>query len=282
MLNLSELEQFVAFADCGTLSSAAEQLHISQPTITRTMKHLEESFGVSLFIRGKNKIELNETGKKAVEYARILLRNSSDMIQQVQAFDQKLHTIMVESCAPAPLWTLLPALSKKFPNKTISSKLAEIPDIIRNVQSGISEIGILPCSTDSEQLICVPTIYEELYVCVPQDHPLVRNPSLSFEMLNGFNCLLTSQIGFWDKMCREKMPASRFLVQTDDFAFHELVKESTLPCFTTNLVQDTDGFFQKRMRIPISDPEAKVTYHMIYRSDRRIYDDLSTSLLSAR
>lgn len=37
MLDLSELEQFVVFADCGTLSKAAEQLHISQPTITRTM-----------------------------------------------------------------------------------------------------------------------------------------------------------------------------------------------------------------------------------------------------
>ena len=51
MLDLSELEQLTAFEDCGTLSKAAEKLHISQPTITRTMQHLEETFGVPLFSR---------------------------------------------------------------------------------------------------------------------------------------------------------------------------------------------------------------------------------------
>ena len=55
MLDLNELEQLTTFADTGTLSMAAEKLHISQPTITRTMQHLENVFGVSLFERGKIK-----------------------------------------------------------------------------------------------------------------------------------------------------------------------------------------------------------------------------------
>lgn len=67
MLNLLELEQLVTFADCGTLSKAAEELHISQPTITRTMQNIETAFGVPLFLRNKNKIKLNETGVRAVE-----------------------------------------------------------------------------------------------------------------------------------------------------------------------------------------------------------------------
>ena len=50
MFTLEELEQFAAFAESGTLSQAAEKLHISQPTITRTMQHLEESFKVPLFV----------------------------------------------------------------------------------------------------------------------------------------------------------------------------------------------------------------------------------------
>ena len=49
MFTLEELEQFAAFAEAGTLSQAAEKLHISQPTITRTMQHLEECFKVPLF-----------------------------------------------------------------------------------------------------------------------------------------------------------------------------------------------------------------------------------------
>ena len=102
MLDLNELEQITAFADMGTLSLAAEKLHISQPTITRTMQHLEEIFGVSLFIRGKNKIMLNDTGIKAVEQARQLLLAADNALRTVRAFDKSLHTITISSCAPAP------------------------------------------------------------------------------------------------------------------------------------------------------------------------------------
>lgn len=54
MLDLNELEQFVTFAKYGTLSKTAEILNISQPTITRTMQHIEEAFAVTLFERGKS------------------------------------------------------------------------------------------------------------------------------------------------------------------------------------------------------------------------------------
>ena len=50
------LEQFVAVAKCGTLMKAAEELHITQPSLTRSMRKLEEEFGVSLFHRENSKI----------------------------------------------------------------------------------------------------------------------------------------------------------------------------------------------------------------------------------
>ena len=104
MFDLSELYQFVTYADCGTLSSAAEILHISQPTLTRTMRHVEEAFGVPLFQRGKNRIRLTETGKAAVEQARSLLAEAEKAIQTVQTFERNQHMITVHSCAPVPLW----------------------------------------------------------------------------------------------------------------------------------------------------------------------------------
>ncbi len=264
MLNLLELEQLVAFADQGTLSKAAEVLHLSQPTITRTMQHLEEEFGVALFSRSKNKIQLNDTGKKAVEYARNLLADAREAVVQVRAFDKRLHTITVQSCAPAPLWSLLPILSSEFPGRTISSTLSEEVEIIRKVADGDCELGILPWPVELEGVGCVPLLEEKLSVCVPKEHHLAHCKSLTFEELNGFNCLLLSQIGFWDKLCREKMPASRFLVQTDSFEFAELVRHSSLPCFTTDLARDSQELYRKRNKIPVTDPEANVTYYLLF------------------
>lgn len=69
MLDLYELEQLTAFADLGTLSRVAEEFHISTPSVTRAMQSLEDSFGVPLFTRGKNRIELNENGRPPWSWA---------------------------------------------------------------------------------------------------------------------------------------------------------------------------------------------------------------------
>lgn len=278
MLNLLELEQLVAFADRGTLSKAAEELHISQPTITRTMQNIETAFGVPLFLRNKNKIKLNETGEQAVEYARNLLASAQNAVQQVQAFHTKLHTISIESCAPAPLWSLLPLLSSHFPEQTVSTKLSEQSVIVENVISEVCEIGILSYPIAAEGLACIPIIREHLSACLSRRHELADRQSLTFEDLNGFNCLLRSQIGFWTKLCHQKMPASKFLVQTDEFAFRELILESTLPCFTTNLATDMSGILRERNIIPITSAEANVTYYFICKKKHDKYMTIASQL----
>lgn len=274
MLNLYELEQLAAFARYGTLSKTAEELHISQPTLTRTMQHLEEAFGVSLFVHGKNRLTLNETGKKAVEYANALLSDAEDAVRQVRQFDTSRRTILVESCAPAPLWSLLPALSERFPNKMISSQLTEISLIPNRVRDKTCEIGILPYPTVAGDLAYIPFIREELSVCLPPEHELAVLPSLTLAALNGYNCLLKSDIGFWSDLCHKKMPASRFLVQTDEFDFRELARTSTLPYFVTNLATDAD-FIKGRVIVPIEDPEANVTFHMAFRKENSDYRSIA-------
>lgn len=77
MIEMNLLAQFAAFADAGTLTRAAEQLHTSQPALTRAMKKLELELGVPLFVRSKNHLELTETGRYAVPYAKRVLQEIS-------------------------------------------------------------------------------------------------------------------------------------------------------------------------------------------------------------
>lgn len=265
MLDLYELEQLAAFGECGTLSRAAELLHISQPTITRNMKHLEDEFGVPLFSRTKNRIELNETGKLAVEYARKLLLESEQAVKQVRAFDQRQRTIIVRSCAPAPLWELMKSLEKKHPGNTISSGVVQNDEVLRSWESGECDIAVLPFAPCSEAGEVREFMRENLFVCVPAEHELARHDSLSFADINGFNFLLRTELGFWDSLCRQKMPASKFLVQTDDFAFNELIRSSSLPCFTTDYIVNGSPDYFGRVSIPLSDDEAKVTFYLLTR-----------------
>ena len=63
MFELYQLEQLLAVSECGTLSQAAEQLHLSQSALSRSMQRLEAELQVTLFTRQKNRIELNECGR---------------------------------------------------------------------------------------------------------------------------------------------------------------------------------------------------------------------------
>ena len=90
MIEIYLLEQLAAFAKCGTLSKAAEELLISQPALSRSMKKLEDELGVKLFVRENKKISLNETGKLAAALAQSQVNQNREMISRIIEFDRSL------------------------------------------------------------------------------------------------------------------------------------------------------------------------------------------------
>ena len=263
MLNLEELEQLVAFKELGTLSKVAEQFLISTPSLSRSMHHLEEDFGVPLFDRSVNRISLNETGERAVQVARRILKTSQEGIKEVRDYDQSLKTITVASVAPAPLWTLLPELTIRYPNMQIQHKVCSTSEVLEAIKNKTTNLAVLPFAYEGDSVDCLHYLKESLDIVVPLDHTLAKESTVSFTDIDGYNFLLMNQIGFWNDLVLEKMPASKFLVQSSRFEFDELANNSTLPRFATNLSKDREKLQGKRVLIPLSDPEALITYYLV-------------------
>lgn len=263
MLNLEELEQLVAFKELGTLSKVAEQFLISTPSLSRSMQHLEEDFGVPLFDRSVNRISLNETGERAVQVARRILKTSQEGIKEVRDYDQSLKTITLTSVAPAPLWTLLPVLTILYQNMQIQHKVCSTSEVLEAIENKTTDLAVLPFAYKGDSVDCLPYLKESLDIVVPLDHTLAKESTVSFSDIDGYNFLLMNQIGFWNDLVLEKMPASKFLIQSSRFEFDELANNSTLPRFATNLSKDREKLQGKRVVIPLSDPEAQVTYYLI-------------------
>ena len=141
------------------------------------------------------------------------------------------------------------------PNETVRSVWA----------AGECDAAILPFPLKDENAVVQEFMHEKLFVCVPPGHELAQHQTLTFADINGFNFLLRTELGFWDALCRQKMPASRFLVQTDAFTFDELVASSSLPCFTTDYFKDAQERYPGRVFIPLADPEADVTFYLMER-----------------
>ena len=94
MINLQHLEQLITVAKEGTLSRAAEVLLISQPSLTRNMRQLEDDLGVQLFQRSKNKLSLTETGKYTVQQAEALLNHEQQFLKNIHRFSLQATTFI--------------------------------------------------------------------------------------------------------------------------------------------------------------------------------------------
>lgn len=269
MLNLEFLTELVAFADCGTLSKAAEQLHISQPALSRSMQKLEDTLQVDLFERGKNRLTLNETGKYAVGYARKVLDEAARMERGVQIFDRQQHTISIGAIAPAPLWNIPSYCTEAFPDQALNTELKDETSLLQGLFARRTyQMIILPYPVRDER--CSSFFYqsENLMLCIPASHPLAKRKSVRFQDFNGESMLVLSQIGFWDRIHRENLPESRFIMEDSQSDLLALAENSGIPTFVTDLSLRKHGLYgTDRVAVPISDPEAHADFYCVYRKE---------------
>lgn len=268
MIELYELRQFAAFAKHGTLSEAAEFLHLSQPALSRTMKHLEDDLGIPLFERSRNRLALNANGEYVLDLARKLLADADTLPSKAREFDRKNRTITLGICSPAPAWILIPLLTNHFPHMSLQTEQDTKSRLLSDLDNQVYQLIALPEKPEGSQYFCRECGKETLMFALPKGHRFARRKSISFSEMNGENMLLMPDIGFWS-FVRKKMPDSRFLTQSDRFSFNELVQASSLPSFVTDLSEKHREIPAGRIYVPISDPEATVTYYLICKTENK-------------
>ncbi len=151
MTEIHLLKQLAAFADCGTLSAAAEKLHTSRPALTRSMKKLEDDLGVTLFARSKNRLVLKECGTFAADMAHRVLEEDREFEGSVKAYDRSLHTISVGFCAPIPQAALTPILNNFFAGLTISADMTDDSSFPEKLERRIYQIAVVHEQPKGEQ-----------------------------------------------------------------------------------------------------------------------------------
>ena len=269
MIELHELRQFVTFADAGTLSEAAEILHLSQPALSRSMKKLEEHLEITLFDRQKNKLMLNENGKYVLTLTRKVLEEADALEEKAREFDRRQRMIRLGVCAPAPVWLIVPLLSRFYPQISLQTETDSDAHLLEKLDKDEIQLAVLHEPVQDERYFCKMCGNESLLFALPRGHRYARRKSLSFAEMNGENMLLMGDIGFWDFVCTEEMPDSRFLTQSDRFSFNELVQASTLASFTSDLAEKYLKVETDRVYVPISDPSGSVTYYLVCRKAQK-------------
>ncbi len=275
MIEIRLLEQLAAFSEHGTLSAASEILHISQPTLTRSMKQLEDELGVTLFIRSKNHLSLNETGIRAAEYAKQVLQSDQEFETKVKAYDRSLHTISIGYCAPVPQMILTPIINNLFSGMTISQDMMDDKDFGENLKAGVYQLAVMHYKPEDTSFYAQKCGSEQLYVSLPSGNPMSFYPEVHLKDLDGLSILLLSQIGFWSGVHRAKTPNSKYLLQIEESSFAELAGNSEYPIFSSSYFVGRGETLPGRVNVPIADPECSVQYYLVcLESEKKKYEKL--------
>ena len=270
---LEQMRQLDAIARCGTISAAAEELHLSQPALSRSIKRLERQLGQELFSRTHNSATLNDAGRMAVDHARNLLRDERMMLDAFADLARRQRTLLVGTVAPAPVWHLTALTVERFPGTLLNPVTLTEDEVERRLMNRSVDLACTLRPQILPTMRSVQLMTEDLYAFLPESHRLAKASTVSFADLDGESFLVLSEVGFWMDMLRRNIPHAHIVEQADRSVFEQLVRTTELISFVTNITHESRGNLE-RVAVPIVDADAHATFYLSHLVDapKRVRD----------
>ncbi|MBQ8618184.1 MAG: LysR family transcriptional regulator [Clostridia bacterium] len=269
MIDFDQLEYLAAIVKHGTLSKAAEELHLSQPSLSRAMSRLEETLGVVLFDRQKNRVKLNKCGELAFEHATMLLAERKRMINDIRLLERRMHTISLGMCTSLLHGALLQLLSQLYPEMTISTEMRNRDELLKGLRDRVYTVIIVDHPpTESEfysQFLCK----EHLFFLLHPTHPLSSATGLRFSDIDGEDILIRSPICNWNDTFQKELPNTHFIYQNEQYAYEQFLLTSTISAFTSDVHIREEIEKNERRAIPILDDSAVLDHYLVCHTEDR-------------
>ena len=188
-MELLQLEHFLAVAEEGTFTRAAERVGRTQPAISQSIKKLEEELGLQLFARDLHEVSLTDAGKELIVYARRIIASRDSALRSLGSLKHlSTGTLNIASHESAAIY-LLPAALRHylaaFPDIKVGiyrSRLSEIP---KQVMDREMHVGFVKDQPAFKELTCVPVHSDEMVLVASPNHPLVRRADVTIKDLDG-------------------------------------------------------------------------------------------------
>jgi DNA-binding transcriptional LysR family regulator len=182
MINLKELQIFLAAAENGSFSEAGRQMHLSQSAVSQMVNSLERQFGTILFDRSGRSIRLTEAGQALLPMARELLATANHLEETMLSMQEEVAGQMIIGCSTASGKYLLPLLianfRKTFPKVRIDVHIASRQSVINKVVEGAYALGVSSKKIDHADLEYQDFFTDEIVLVVAKNHPWARFPKV--------------------------------------------------------------------------------------------------------
>lgn len=183
-MDLRLLNYFLTVAKEGNITRAADILHITQPTLSRQLKDMEDELGVSLFIRGNRQITLTDAGvlfqQRADELVTLLEKTQRDLADQRNLVGGTVSIGCVESAASRMLPEVLSAFAGEHSMVQYDVYSANGDDIKEKLDRGEIDLGLLLEPVEAAKYDYIRLPIEDIWgIVIGRDHPIAQKGFIS-------------------------------------------------------------------------------------------------------
>ena len=195
-ISIRQLQVFDAVSRLGSFTRAAEELYLSQPTVSMQIKKLERDIGLPLVEQVSRKLSLTEPGKALLAAARDVLATLERFEMEVE--DQKglrtgrLHFAVVSTAnyfAPR----LLGQFRQHYPGIQVTLEVTNREHILERMLSNSDDIYLIGKPPNSTELEFQPYLPNPMVVVAPVDHRFAKQPTISLRALSDEPFILREQ-----------------------------------------------------------------------------------------
>jgi|SRR5882724_61327 len=188
-MELQQLRYFCAIADTGSFTRAAEQTHVSQPSLSQQIRKLEDELGARLLDRLGRNVRLTELGRSFLPRARAVLRDveaaRSDVAEKKASISGPISVGVIPTIAPYFLPPILATFARKFPEARVTVSEEITPLLLERLRAGTMDVAIaaLPLPARAHEFRPFPLLNEKLFAVLPRRHRLAGRRAVSLAEL---------------------------------------------------------------------------------------------------
>jgi aminoethylphosphonate catabolism LysR family transcriptional regulator len=193
-MRLTQLRSFLAVARAGGFTAAAQQLHVSQPTLTAQVRLLESQYGVELFHRVGRGVRLTETGSKLLALTGPLASIETDAVNLLrEAGGLRTGLLTVGAVGPYQVTDMLAAFSQRYPAIDVQVRFGNSQEVLREVLDYRTDVAVLAHATSDSRLHVLPFSRAQVVVFVPASHRWAGRKSIRLAQLEGERMILREE-----------------------------------------------------------------------------------------
>jgi DNA-binding transcriptional LysR family regulator len=205
--DLADLRAFVAVAKLSNFRAAAEELHLSQPALSRRIEKLEDALGVRLFHRTTRKVDLTAVGREFQRRASDLLDGLEQSLLGIKDISDRVTGEVTVACIPSSIRFFLPRVLReyhqRYPGIIVRVIDQGAADALSTITRGEADFGLNYIGTQDKQIDFEPVKHESFVLACLKDHPLARKRKVRW-----------SELAPYDYMSVTKASGNRFLIDS--------------------------------------------------------------------